>query len=84
MSITLNWYRFPMKKARNLILIIIMSNYPIKLTAGKIVDISLATFTDVRIKNLDFCITFVIYGGNNIFQIIKASVGYLNVLRKVT
>lgn len=84
MSITLNWYRFPMKKARNLILIIIMSNYPIKLTAGKIVDISLATFTDVRIKNLDFCITFAIYGGNNIFQIIKASVGYLNVLRKVT
>ncbi|XP_003393901.2 odorant receptor 4-like [Bombus terrestris] len=62
MSITLNWYRFPMKKARSLILIIIMSNYPIKLTAGKIVDISLATFTDI----------------------IKASVGYLNVLRKVT
>lgn len=84
MSITLNWYRFPMKKARSLILIIIMSNYPIKLTAGKIVDISFATFTDVRIKNLDFFITFIIYGGNNIFQIIKASVGYLNVLRKVT
>ncbi|PBC34558.1 Odorant receptor 49b [Apis cerana cerana] len=60
--ITLNWYRFPKKKARYLILIIIMSNYPIKLTAAKVMDISLTTFTDVM----------------------KAAVGYLNMLREVT
>ncbi|XP_003691315.1 odorant receptor 4-like [Apis florea] len=45
--ITLNWYRFPKKKARYLILMIIMSNYPVKLTAAKVVDVSLTTFTDV-------------------------------------
>nr|WQM56470.1 odorant receptor 12 [Apis cerana cerana] len=58
---TLNWYRLPVKKARSLILLIIMSNYPIKVTAGKIVDISLITFTDI----------------------VKTSVGYLNILRTV-
>lgn len=39
----------PVNEARGLILVIIMSNYPIKVTAGKIVDISLITFTDVCI-----------------------------------
>ncbi|XP_076760952.1 odorant receptor 43a-like [Xylocopa sonorina] len=58
---TLNWYRFPTKKARYLVLMIIMSNRPTKLTAGKVVDVSLATFTDIM----------------------KASMGYLNVLRGV-
>ncbi|XP_003691309.1 odorant receptor 49b-like isoform X2 [Apis florea] len=62
MSITIDWYRFPVKEARNLILVIIMSSYPVKLTAGKVVDISLATFTDI----------------------IKTTVGYLNMLQKVT
>ncbi|XP_031366094.1 uncharacterized protein LOC102672937 isoform X1 [Apis dorsata] len=60
--ITLNWYHFPTKKARCLILIIIMSNYPVKLTAAKVVDVSLTTFTDVM----------------------KAAMGYLNMLREVT
>ncbi|CAL7936669.1 unnamed protein product [Xylocopa violacea] len=59
-SITLNWYRFPMRKARSLIPVIIISSYPIKLTAGKVVDVSLNTFVDVM----------------------KAAVGYLNVLRE--
>ncbi|XP_043517203.1 odorant receptor 4-like [Frieseomelitta varia] len=56
---TLNWYRFPMNKARYLVLVIIISNYRIKITAAKVVDVSLATFTDIM----------------------KASVGYLNMLR---
>ncbi|XP_017759719.1 PREDICTED: odorant receptor 4-like [Eufriesea mexicana] len=60
-SITLNWYRLPAKKAQSLILVIIMSNYPIKVTAGKIADISLSTFTDI----------------------IKTSMGYLNILQKM-
>lgn len=32
---------------RSLILIIAMSNYPMKLMAGKMIEMSLATFTDV-------------------------------------
>lgn len=52
--ITLNWYHFPTKKARCLILIIIMSNYPVKLTAAKVVDVSLTTFTDVSMKKVNF------------------------------
>ncbi|KOX67234.1 Odorant receptor 43a, partial [Melipona quadrifasciata] len=56
---TLNWYRFPMNKARYLVLVIIISNYRIKITAAKVVEVSLATFTDIM----------------------KTSMGYLNVLR---
>ncbi|XP_016910322.1 odorant receptor 4-like [Apis cerana] len=44
---TLNWYRLPTKKARSLILLIIMSNYPLKVTAGRIIDVSLVTFTSI-------------------------------------
>ncbi|XP_017759720.1 PREDICTED: uncharacterized protein LOC108550494 [Eufriesea mexicana] len=61
-SITLNWYRFPMKKVRNLLLVILMSSQPVKVTAGKFLDLSLITFTDIM----------------------KISMGYLNVLREVT
>ncbi|XP_076675552.1 odorant receptor 4-like [Andrena cerasifolii] len=60
-TITVDWYRFPAKKARYLVLIIAISNYPMKLTAGKMVDMSLATFTDIM----------------------KVSMGYLNMLRAV-
>ncbi|XP_060817357.1 odorant receptor 4-like [Bombus pascuorum] len=50
MSVTLNWYRFSSKNVRCLIPVMIISNYRIKITASNIVDISLATFTDVSIK----------------------------------
>ncbi|XP_043517146.1 odorant receptor 85b-like [Frieseomelitta varia] len=46
-SNTLDWYRLPVKKARSLIMIIISSNCPIKVTAANIADMSLATFTDI-------------------------------------
>ncbi|XP_017795928.1 PREDICTED: odorant receptor 4-like [Habropoda laboriosa] len=46
-SCTVNWYRLPNRHARSMILIIAMSNYPIKLTAGKMFEMSLASFTDV-------------------------------------
>ncbi|CAK9804350.1 Odorant receptor 13a [Anthophora quadrimaculata] len=46
-SCTVNWYRLPMRHARSLIMIIAMSNYPIRITAGKMCEMSLATFTDV-------------------------------------
>ncbi|XP_076676294.1 uncharacterized protein LOC143373190 [Andrena cerasifolii] len=58
---TMNWDHFPMHKARCLILIIVISNYPMKLTAGKMFDMSLTTFTDIM----------------------KMSMGYLNLLREV-
>ncbi|XP_071641269.1 odorant receptor 82a-like [Temnothorax longispinosus] len=42
-----NWYRLPHKTARDLILIISRSSNVIKLTAGKLVHLSIATFGDV-------------------------------------
>ncbi|XP_068972016.1 odorant receptor 13a-like [Bombus flavifrons] len=60
--VTLDWYRLPMKQARYVILMMIMSNDPIKLTAVKVMDVSLSTFSDIM----------------------KASMGYLNMLRNVT
>ncbi|XP_072746835.1 odorant receptor 4-like [Anoplolepis gracilipes] len=46
-SCELEWYRLPDKKARGIVLVIIMSNLPTKITAGKIMDLSLKTFGDV-------------------------------------
>ncbi|XP_017878889.1 odorant receptor 82a-like isoform X2 [Ceratina calcarata] len=60
-SRTIDWHRLQPKQARSLILIIAMSNYPLKLTGGKVVAMSLTTFTDV----------------------IKLSLGYMNMLRQV-
>ncbi|GAB1864855.1 Odorant receptor [Camponotus japonicus] len=41
---TLDWYWLPSKQARYLILIIAMANYPTKLTAGKVIDLSFSSF----------------------------------------
>jgi len=41
---TLDWYRIPHKTARGLVLIIAMSSNPIKITAGKFMDLSLNSF----------------------------------------
>ncbi|XP_060817359.1 odorant receptor Or2-like [Bombus pascuorum] len=60
--VTLDWYRLPMKQARYVILMMIMSNDSIKLTAMKVMDITILTFSDIM----------------------KASMGYLNMLRNVT
>ncbi|KAK9299123.1 hypothetical protein QLX08_007743 [Tetragonisca angustula] len=57
----INYYHLSTKHMRSLILIIAMSNHPMKLVAGKMAEISLATFTDVM----------------------KMSMGYLNILREV-
>ncbi|CAL7936670.1 unnamed protein product [Xylocopa violacea] len=53
-SNTLKWYRLPTKTARSLVLVIIMSNYPIKLTAAKLIDVSLATFTDIMKTSMGY------------------------------
>ncbi|KAK2583195.1 hypothetical protein KPH14_009215 [Odynerus spinipes] len=46
-SYMIDWYRLPRKKALGLILIIASSNSPIKLTAGKLFELSLASFCSV-------------------------------------
>ncbi|XP_032689611.1 odorant receptor 13a-like [Odontomachus brunneus] len=46
-SCELEWYRLPDKKARGIVLVMIMSNSPTKITAGKIMDLSFKTFGDV-------------------------------------
>ncbi|XP_032689602.1 odorant receptor 22c-like [Odontomachus brunneus] len=46
-SCELEWYRLPDKTARSIVLVMIISNLPTKLTAGKIVDLSFKTFADV-------------------------------------
>ncbi|XP_035737176.1 uncharacterized protein LOC118448251 [Vespa mandarinia] len=58
----INWYQLKGKKALSLILIISMSLSSTRLTAGKFIELSLKSFSDV----------------------IKTSVGYLNMLRAIT
>ncbi|XP_025986693.1 odorant receptor 13a-like isoform X2 [Solenopsis invicta] len=41
---TTNWHRLPYKRARTLILIMAVSNIPAKISAGKIMEMSLPTF----------------------------------------
>ncbi|XP_014467410.1 PREDICTED: uncharacterized protein LOC106740661 [Dinoponera quadriceps] len=44
---TLEWYRLPTNVARDMILVIMASSVPPKVTAGSIIDLSLRTFGDV-------------------------------------
>lgn len=43
----IEWYRLPENKARNLMFPIIMSNYPVELTAGKMVKLTMNSFSNV-------------------------------------
>lgn len=51
MTSTMDWHRFQYKRARALILIMVISNIPIKISAGKIVEMSLPTFSNVSMKD---------------------------------
>ncbi|KAG5331748.1 OR4 protein, partial [Acromyrmex charruanus] len=44
---TLDWYRLPTNVARDMILVIISSNIPPRITAGKFIELSFKTFGDV-------------------------------------
>ncbi|XP_035737308.1 odorant receptor 22c-like isoform X9 [Vespa mandarinia] len=46
-SCTLEWFRLPGRTARCLILVMAMSNRPVKITAGKFLDLSLNSFGTV-------------------------------------
>lgn len=50
----IEWYILPGKKALDLTLIIAMSHYPPKLTAGKILDLSIYTFGAVSFSH-NYC-----------------------------
>lgn len=43
----IDWYRLPAKSVQDLVLIIAMSNNPAKISAGRIVNLSLSTFASV-------------------------------------
>ncbi|KAM0725265.1 Odorant receptor 13a [Formica fusca] len=43
----IEWYRLPHNKARNLMFPMIMSNYPIELTAGKMMTITISSFSNI-------------------------------------
>ncbi|KAK2583183.1 hypothetical protein KPH14_009203 [Odynerus spinipes] len=46
-SCTLNWNSLPPKNAKCLIPVILMSNYPLKIVAGKLMDMSLSNFNNI-------------------------------------
>ncbi|XP_020279266.1 odorant receptor 13a-like [Pseudomyrmex gracilis] len=43
----IEWYRLPQNKARNLIFPIIMSNYPVELTAGRMLKMTMSSFSNI-------------------------------------
>lgn len=47
MAYATNWYKLDHQTARNLVLIMIRSSNVIKITAGKLFQLSIATFGDV-------------------------------------
>ncbi|CAK9804302.1 Odorant receptor 4 [Anthophora quadrimaculata] len=51
---TINWYHLPTNTIHGLILIIAMSNSPVKISAGKVVDLSLSTFGNVLKTSLAY------------------------------
>ena len=92
-----NWYRLPKKDILNLIMIITRSSVEYKITAGKIIDMSVITFGNVRLFLSIFKKIFLkkyMIDRQNIskifmriyfyFQIIKTVFGYLNILRQTT
>ncbi|XP_011880203.1 PREDICTED: odorant receptor Or2-like isoform X2 [Vollenhovia emeryi] len=44
---TMNWHHFQYKRARTLVLIMVVSNIPEKISAGRIVEMSLPTFSNI-------------------------------------
>lgn len=56
-----NWYQLPDKDILNLIMIISRSSVEVKITAGKIITMSIYTFGNVRFFNF-----FDFYKKNNI------------------
>ncbi|EZA52115.1 ObirOr5-L35 [Ooceraea biroi] len=54
MCFMIDWYQLPAKSVRSLVLMIAMSSQPIKISAGRMIDISLATFGNVLKTSLAY------------------------------
>ncbi|XP_012214673.1 odorant receptor 4-like [Linepithema humile] len=54
MCFMIDWYQLPPKSIRSLILVIAMSSHPIKISAGNMFDLSLATFGNVLKTSLAY------------------------------
>ncbi|KAL6426527.1 hypothetical protein ACFW04_009152 [Cataglyphis niger] len=54
MCFIIDWYQLPVKAVRSLVLVIAMSNRPIKISAGSMIDLSLATFGSVLKTSLAY------------------------------
>lgn len=75
----IDWHRLPGKKALSLILISAASNSSTKLTAGKLVELSLSSFCSVsgrfifhiKLYKLYFILLFSVTGVKIIFSIFK-------------
>ncbi|XP_031834533.2 uncharacterized protein LOC116427863 isoform X1 [Nomia melanderi] len=84
-SYNIHWYNLPARKAYNFILLEAISLYPPKLTAGRIIDLTINTFGvvgDFVVKNVsNVQESFLRF---DYFQVLKTSVVYLNLLRTVT
>jgi len=69
MTSTINWHRLSYKRARSLILIMAISNIPAKISAGRMMEMSLPTFSNVSIKQCkSFSFLFVNHKSRNLFR----------------
>lgn len=59
-----DWYRLPGKTGLSLVMIIAMANYPRKLTAGQMMELSVSSFGTVSISVLRFDREFIIVSGS--------------------
>jgi hypothetical protein len=51
-----NWYRYDLKSRKALLVLMERSKKPVIITAGKVLDLSLVTFTTVLSSNVSFWI----------------------------
>ncbi|XP_012063253.1 PREDICTED: odorant receptor Or2-like [Atta cephalotes] len=58
MTSTTNWYHLQYKRARSLILIMAVSNIPAKISAGRMIDISLPTFSNMILDTACICTNY--------------------------
>ena len=60
----IDWYRLESKRARGLILILVMAKYPASITAGKMAELSMSSFCGVGILFLPQLFTIIYYTCN--------------------
>lgn len=78
------WYKMPAKSSRDLIMLIIISQLPVRITAGKLVDLTLVTFAYVSTPEMYLLYFFIRQFKEFVFigQVMKTAFAYLNLLRK--